>query len=138
MVIHYHTLPMNAILHQFKDITMPDSSWLDVQPKNITTDKQNPTYKRTRHCQKPLSWPPCCILREYVDSGEDVSVNTVRCPEKLGYNTTRRPKAGGWYCTPISKDEDRIHRYVRARVNVFTLLYREDLVNHFNIVLQTY
>ena len=77
-------------------------------------------------------------MREYVDSGEDVSVNTVRCPEKLGYNTTRRPKAGGWYCTPISKDEDRIHRYVRARVNVFTLLYREDLVNHFNIVLQTY
>ena len=70
-------------------------------------------------------------MREYVDSVEDVSVNTVRCPEKLGSNITRRPKAGGWYCTPISKDEDRIHRYVRARVNAFTLLYREDLVTFY-------
>ena len=46
VVIHYHTLPMNAILHQFKDITMPDAFWLDVQPKNIITDKQSLTNKR--------------------------------------------------------------------------------------------
>ena len=67
-------------------------------------------------------------MRECVDSGEDASVNAVRFPEKLGCNITRRPKAGGWYCTPISKDEDRIHRYARARVNVITLLYGKHLV----------
>ena len=53
---------MNAIFHQFKDKTMLDAYWLDIQPKNITVDKQNLTNKRTRHCQKPLSWPPCCTV----------------------------------------------------------------------------
>ena len=41
--------------------------------------------------------------------------------EKLRFNMDQRPKAGGPYWTPISKDEVRIHRYVQARVTVFTL-----------------
>ena len=59
VVFHYHMLPMFL---QFKDEAMPDAYWLDIQPKNITVHKQNLKNKRTRHCQKPLSWPPCCIL----------------------------------------------------------------------------
>ena len=47
---------------QFKDKAMPDAYWLDIQPKNITVDKQNLTNKRTRHCQKPVSWAPCCTV----------------------------------------------------------------------------
>ena len=42
--------------------------------------------------------------------------------EKLGFNMDRRPKAGGPYWTPISKDEDGIPQYVRARLTVLTLL----------------
>ena len=34
----------------------------------------------------------------------------------------RRPKAGGPYWTSISKNEDGIPQYVRARCTVFTLL----------------
>ena len=52
-------------------------------------------------------------------------------PSKLGCNTTLRPSAVGWYCIPISKEEDRIHQCIRARVNAFTLFYREDLVYVF-------
>ena len=40
----------------------------------------------------------------------------------MGFNTDRRPKAGGPYWTPISKDEDSITQYVRARLTVNTLL----------------
>ena len=61
------------------------------------------------------------VLGKYGDSGADVSVNTDQSPEKMGSNMDRRPKAGGPYWTPISKDEVRIHRYVQARVTVFTL-----------------
>ena len=42
--------------------------------------------------------------------------------EKLWFNMDRRPKAGGPYWNAISKTEDGIPRYVRARLTVFTLL----------------
>ena len=91
VVIHYHTLPMNAILHQFKDITMPDASWLDVQPKNITTDKQNLKNKRTRHCQKPLSWSSCCILGSPWPQTKPQVSNKATGPETRPYTPNRAP-----------------------------------------------
>ena len=42
--------------------------------------------------------------------------------EKLGFNMDREPQARGPYLTPISKNEDGISQYVRARRTVFTLL----------------
>ena len=42
--------------------------------------------------------------------------------EKLGFNMDREPQARGPYWTPISKNEDGISQYVRARRTVFTLL----------------
>ena len=41
---------------------------------------------------------------------------------KLGFNTDLEPAALGPYWTPISKNEDGISQYVRARRTVFTLL----------------
>ena len=62
------------------------------------------------------------ILGQCRESGEDASANADRNPEKLGSNMDRRPQAGGPYWTPISKNEDGILRYIRARIMVFTLL----------------
>ena len=42
--------------------------------------------------------------------------------EKLGFNMAWGPQARGLYWTPISKNEDGIPQYVRARRTVFTLL----------------
>ena len=62
------------------------------------------------------------LLGQCRESGEDASANAVQNPEKLGSNMDRRPKAGGLYWTPISKDEVHIRRCVRARLMVLTLL----------------
>ena len=61
---------------------------------------------------------------EYRESGEDVSGNTVWVLRDWG-NTTRSPEAkptGEGGIASISKDEDGIPRYVRARLTVYTLL----------------
>ena len=61
---------------------------------------------------------------EYRESGEDVSGNTVWVLRDWG-NTTRPPEAkptGEGGIASISKDEDGIPRYVRARLTVYTLL----------------
>ena len=62
------------------------------------------------------------------ESGEDASSNADRNPEKLGSNMDRRPKAGGLYWTPISKDEGLIN--VTPRDNSksdFTIVPRSDI-----------
>ena len=63
-------------------------------------------------------------LIEYRESGEDVSGNTVWVLRDWG-NTTRSPEAkptGEGGIASISKDEDGIPRYVRARLTVIKLL----------------
>ena len=60
-------------------------------------------------------------MGQYLDSGEEVSVNTDRYSEKLGPNVDRPPQAGGLHWTPISRNEVSIYRYLRDRVKVFSL-----------------
>ena len=50
-------------------------------------------------------------------------------------NMDRRPKAGGSYWTPISKTEDGIPRYVRARLAALTLLFIQLEAKSFNHTL---
>ena len=61
---------------------------------------------------------------EYRESGEDVSGNTVWALRDWG-NTPRSPEpkpTGEGGIASISKDEDGIPRYIRARLTVLTLL----------------
>ena len=65
-------------------------------------------------------------MGEYCESGEDVLGNTVWVLRDWGqyHPEPRRPQAerGRVVLPPISKDEDGIPQYVRARLTVFTLL----------------
>ena len=61
-------------------------------------------------------------LGQYLDSGEDVSVNTDRIPKNWDpiHTDGRRPSV----CIdkiPILRNEVCIYRYVQARVKVFSL-----------------
>ena len=51
-------------------------------------------------------------LREYGSSGEDVSVNAVIIPKNWWAipSEGRSPEEG--YCSPILRNDDRIHRYI--------------------------
>ena len=60
-------------------------------------------------------------MGQYLDSGEEVSVNTDRYSEKLGPDVDRPPQARGLHWTPISRNEVSIYRYLRDRVKVFSL-----------------
>ena len=77
---------------------------------------------------------------EYRESGEDVSGNTVWVLRDWG-NTTRSPEAkptGEGGIAPISKDEDGIPRYIRARLAALTLLFiklEAKSFNHFWLTL---
>ena len=66
-------------------------------------------------------------LGEYCESGEDVLGNTVWVLRDWGqyHPEPRRPQAerGRVVLPPISKDEDGIPQYVRARLTVLTLLF---------------
>ena len=55
--------------------------------------------------------------------------------EKLGFNMARGPQARGLYWTPISKTEDGIPRYVRARLAALTLLFIQLEAKSFNHTL---
>ena len=65
-------------------------------------------------------------MEEYYASGEDILGNTIWVLRDLGSIPSWSPEATGrrgrWYWPPISKDEDGITQYVRARCMAFTLL----------------
>ena len=67
------------------------------------------------------------VLGEYCESSEDVLGNTVWVLRDWGqyHPEPRRPQAerGRVVLPPISKDEDGIPQYVRARLTVLTLLF---------------
>ena len=52
------------------------------------------------------------VMREYGSSGEDVSVNAVIIPKNWWAipSEGRSPEEG--YCSPILRNDDRIHRYI--------------------------
>ena len=66
------------------------------------------------------------VMRECGSSGEDVSVNAVIIPRNWWAipSEGRSPEEG--YCSPILRNDDRIHRYIWPRTTVFTLLASEN------------
>ena len=78
-------------------------------------------------------------MREYVGSGEDVPVNTVRGLRNWRGNMYWWLQVGGTYCPYNLKDRELYLRYARARTNAFTLCCWGYLVNtarfgaHFSI-----